>query len=131
MAGNGMFDEHSSTLTEWFVLLQAQFRQTGAAMTGSLMSQTNPAAGLADARQKFRNKETIMFNRLALALLAATLISAPVMAQAPAADTAKPAEHVHKASKGHAMHMKAKKPTKEAGKAKAKKPAATTGAAKS
>jgi hypothetical protein len=108
-------------------------------MTGSLMSRTNPAAGLADARQPFRNKETIMFNRLALALLAATLISAPVMAQAPAApssapaaaDTAKPAKHVHKASKGQAAHMKAKKPTKEAGKAKAKKPAATTAAAKS
>jgi hypothetical protein len=79
-----------------------------------------------------------MFNRIALALLAATLISAPVMAQAPAApssapaaDTAKPAKHVHKASKGHTAHMKAKKPTKEAGKAKAKKPAATTGVAKS
>jgi hypothetical protein len=74
-------------------------------MTGSLMSRTNPAAGLADARQPFRNKETIMFNRLALALPAATLIRAPVMAQAPAApssapaaaDTAKPAKHVHKA----------------------------------
>jgi hypothetical protein len=85
-----------------------------------------------------RNKEITMFNRIALALLAATLISAPVMAQAPAAtpssapaaDTAKPAKHVHK-SKGHTAHMKAKKPTKEAGKAKAKKPAATTAAAKS
>jgi hypothetical protein len=77
------------------------------------MSRTNPAAGLADARQPFRNKETIMFNRLALALLAATLLSAPVMAQAPApsgapaaSDTAKPAaKHVHKAE-----HVKAKKP---------------------
>jgi hypothetical protein len=62
-----------------------------ARMTGSLMSRTNPAAGLADARQPFRNKETIMFNRLALALLAATLISAPVMAQAPAAPSSAPA----------------------------------------
>ena len=73
-----MFDEYSSAPTEWCAPLQAQFRETGARMTGSLMSRTNPAAGLADARQPFRNKETIMFNRLALALLAATLISAPV-----------------------------------------------------
>jgi hypothetical protein len=94
-------------------------------MTRSLMSRTNRRAGPADARQPFRNKETIMFNRLALALLAATIFSAPVMAQdnAKPSDTAKPSEHVHKASNGHAMHMKAKTP--------AKKPAATTGAAKS
>jgi hypothetical protein len=93
-------------------------------MTRSLMSRTNRRAGPAGARQPFRNKETIMFNRLALALLAATIFSAPVMAQ----DTAKPSEHVHKASNGHAMHMKAKTPAKKGGTAK---PAATTGAAKS
>jgi hypothetical protein len=49
-------------------------------------------------------------------------------APAPAADTAEPAQHIHKASNGHAMHMKAKNPAKKGGTAK---PAATTAAAKS
>jgi hypothetical protein len=56
-----------------------------------------------------------MFKRFAVSLLAATIFSAPVMAQAPApsgapaaSDTAKPAaKHVHKAE-----HVKAKKPKK-------------------
>jgi hypothetical protein len=58
-----------------------------------------------------------MFKRFAVSLLAATIFSAPVMAQAPApsgapaaSDTAKPAaKHVHKAE-----HVKAKKPEKHA-----------------
>ena len=91
-------------------------------------------AGLAKvARRPFRNKEIVMFNRFAVALLAATLISGPVLAQQPApgapatapaaTDKTKPAA----AAKPGSKHAKANKGHEKSAKAKAG--ASTTGAA--
>jgi hypothetical protein len=76
---------------------------------------SQPGAGLADvAHQPFRKRRPIMFKLFAVTLLAATIFSGPVLAQAPAPSSApaaadksaKPAHH--EAHKAHHEPAKAK-----------------------